>query len=85
MQGCFRDSGDDEFLDEGEDVEVSVAHDLVELELLLLVEAVDFVNAAEAVRQEALRQIEVSSVEDVVLLPGNLLRLSRTFRMCSCG
>ena len=63
---------DDELLDEGEDVAVGIADDLVQLALLVLVETGDLVDTRQLVRQEALRVVEVPVLQDVVFLPRDL-------------
>ena len=54
LQGLLGYGGDDELLHEGEDVAVGVAHDLIHLEFLGVVQTSDIVDAAQPVGQEAL-------------------------------
>jgi hypothetical protein len=60
----------DVLLDEGEDVAVAVAADLVELALLGLAQASDAADSGDPVGQERLGEVEVSTLEAVVHGPG---------------
>src|SRR5215510_885639 len=57
--GVGQDHGDDVLLDEGEDVAVGVAADLVEQALLAVVEAADAGDAGDALGKERLGEVEV--------------------------
>ena len=48
------DGGNDNLLDEGKEVAVCVAHDLVQLTLLIVVQTGDVVYASQLIGQEAL-------------------------------
>jgi len=54
LQDRFGDHGNNELLDEREKVAVGVAHNLVELTLLVVVETGDLVHTAQCIRQETL-------------------------------
>jgi hypothetical protein len=68
--GAVHDQGDDVLLDEGEDVAVAVAPDLVEHPLLVVVEAGDAAHPGDAFGQEGLGEVEVAALEAVVHGPG---------------
>src|SRR5262249_20356336 len=62
----------DVLLDEGEDVAVAVATDLVQETLLVAVEEGEVLDAGDAFRQERSRQVEVAAVEAVINRPSAL-------------
>ena len=68
--GVGQDHGDDVFLDEGEDVAVAVAADLVQQALLIAVEAADAGDAGDALGKEGLGEVEVAPLETVLDGPG---------------
>jgi hypothetical protein len=65
---------DDVLLDEGEDVAVAVAADLVQRPLPVVVQAGDAGHAGDALGQERLGEVEVAALEAVVDGPGVLDR-----------
>ena len=71
----------DVFLDEREDVAIRVAHDLVQLELLVVVQAADAVDPREPVRKEPFRVVEVAAFENLALRPGHLQRVLQDLRI----
>jgi hypothetical protein len=73
LQDRFGDHGNNELLNEREEVAVGVAHNLVELPLLVVVETGELVHTAQWIGQETLGEIEVLAGEDLVLLPRHLL------------
>ena len=72
--GMVNDHGHDVLLDEGEDVAVAVATDLVQHALLVVAQAADGADAGDPVGQERLGEVEVASPEAVVHRPGVLHR-----------
>jgi hypothetical protein len=58
---------------------VGVAHDLVQLALLVVVQTCDVVNTTQSIRQETLREIEILSCKNIVLFPRYLLGIVETF------
>jgi hypothetical protein len=68
--GVIDDHGNDVFLDEGEDVAVGVAADLVQHALLVLAQARDGAHPSDALREEGLGEVEVTATEAVLNSPG---------------
>src|SRR5262249_16912572 len=58
-----------------EDVAVRVAHDLVQLELLLLVQALNPVHSRETIGKESPGVVEVPALQNLAFIPGDLERV----------
>jgi hypothetical protein len=74
----LRDHGNNELFDKREDMAVRVAHNLVQLTLLGVIQRCDVVNTAQPVRQETLREIESLAPQDFVFFPRDLLGVVET-------
>ncbi len=79
LQRRLRHHGNNKFLHESEDMAVGVAHDLVQLALLVVVQTCDVVNTTQSIRQETLREIEILPCKNIVLFPRYLLGIVETF------
>jgi len=71
----------DVLLDVREEVAVRIAHDLVELELLAVLQTADLVHSREPVRKEPLGVVEVPALQDLPLGPGDLERVLQNLRI----
>ena len=70
----IQNHGNDEFLNEREDVAVAVAADLVERPLFVLVQASDIIYPGDPIRQEPFGKIEVSALKAIFNRPGAFQR-----------
>src|SRR5262249_33069156 len=73
--GSFESLRNDVFLDVREDVAVRVAHDLVQLELLVVVQAADVVRSSEPIGKKPPGVVEIPPLENLALRPGDLERV----------
>ena len=81
LLGGFQGLRNDVLLHVGEDVAVRVAHDLIQLELLAVVQAANVVHSRESIGKKPPGVVEVPALENLALRPGDLERVLQDLRI----